>query len=73
MLTAHRALLMNWFRAMGQLSGGVVESLNTKAKLTTRKRLVFAPTTAWKSPCIIRLAIYQNRTSPTDSAEEAGI
>ena len=41
MLKAHRALLMNWFRAKGQLSAGVVESLNTKAKLTTRKAFGF--------------------------------
>ena len=36
-LRAHRALLLNWFRAKGQFSSGAVEGLNTKAKLTMRK------------------------------------
>jgi transposase len=33
MLRNHRALLLNWFHAKGQLSNGAVEGLNTKAKL----------------------------------------
>ena len=37
MLRRHRPLLLNWFRAKGQMSSGVVEGFNTKAKLTTRK------------------------------------
>ena len=41
MLRGHRTLLLNWFRAKGQLSGGVVEGLNTKVKLTTRKAFGF--------------------------------
>jgi transposase len=41
MLRTHRALLLNWFRAKGQLSSGVVEGFNTKAKLTTRKAYGF--------------------------------
>jgi len=41
MLRAHRALLLNWFRAKGQLSSGVVEGFNTKAKLTARKSFGF--------------------------------
>jgi len=41
MLRRHRPLLLNWFRAKGQLSSGVVEGLNTKAKLTTRKSYGF--------------------------------
>jgi transposase len=41
MLRAHRALLLNWFRAKGQLSSGVVEGFNTKAKLTSRKSFGF--------------------------------
>ncbi|MFQ5927963.1 MAG: ISL3 family transposase [Terriglobia bacterium] len=41
MLRGHRALLLNWFRAKGQLSGGVVEGFNNKAKLTTRKAFGF--------------------------------
>ena len=37
MLRTHRPLLLNWFRAKGALSSGVVEGLNNKVKLTTRK------------------------------------
>lgn len=36
-LRAHRALLLNWFRAKGQLSSDVVGGFNAKAKLTSRK------------------------------------
>ncbi len=41
MLRRHRPLLMNWFRAKGQLSSGVVEGFNAKAKLTVRKAFGF--------------------------------
>ncbi len=41
MLRKHRPLLLNWFRAKGQMSSGVVEGFNTKAKLTTRKAYGF--------------------------------
>jgi transposase len=41
MLRGHRALLLNWFRTKGQLSSGVVEGFNTKAKLTSRKSFGF--------------------------------
>jgi transposase len=41
MLRRHRPLLLNWFRARGQLSAGAVEGLNNKAKLTTRKAYGF--------------------------------
>ena len=41
MLRRHRALLLNWFRAKGQLSSGVVEGFNAKAKLTSRKSFGF--------------------------------
>jgi transposase len=41
MLRSHRELLLNWFRAKGALSSGVVEGFNNKAKLTTRKAYGF--------------------------------
>jgi len=41
MLRTHRALLLNWFRAKGKLSSGVVEGFNAKAKLTSRKSFGF--------------------------------
>ena len=40
-LRRHRPLLLNWFRAKGQFSSGVVEGFNNKAKLTTRKSYGF--------------------------------
>lgn len=36
-LRNHRELLLNWFRAKGELAGGAVEGLNTNAKLALRK------------------------------------
>ena len=41
MLRRHRPLLLNWFRARGQISAAAVEGLNNKAKLTTRKAYGF--------------------------------
>lgn len=41
MLRSHRELLLNWFRAKKQISGGIVEGFNNKAKLTTRKAYGF--------------------------------
>jgi len=40
-LRSHRELLLNWFRAKGALSSGVVEGFNNKVKLTTRKSYGF--------------------------------
>ena len=40
-LRSHRALILNYFRARKQLSSGVVEGLNNKAKLTMRKSYGF--------------------------------
>jgi transposase len=40
-LREHRDLILNWFRAQGTVSAGVVEGLNNKAKLTTRKAYGF--------------------------------
>jgi transposase len=36
-LRNHRGLILNWFRAKGAISAGIVEGLNNKVKLTTRK------------------------------------
>jgi transposase len=41
MLRRQRPLLLNWFRARGQISAASVEGLNNKAKLTTRKAYGF--------------------------------
>lgn len=40
-LRQHRHLIMNWFRAKGAFSNGIVEGFNTKVKLTTRKAYGF--------------------------------
>ena len=40
-LRTHRPLLLNWFRAKGAMSSGVVEGFNNKAKLTLRKSYGF--------------------------------
>lgn len=40
-LREHEGLLLNWFRAQGEMSSGVVEGLNNKAKLTMRKAYGF--------------------------------
>ena len=37
----HKPLILNWFRAKKQFSSGIVEGLNTKIKLTTRKSYGF--------------------------------
>lgn len=41
MLRSHRELLLNWFRAKKTISSGVMEGLNNKLKLTTRKSYGF--------------------------------
>jgi transposase len=41
MLRRHQPLILNWFRAKGMISAGVVEGLNNKVKLTTRKSYGF--------------------------------
>ena len=40
-LRTHRQLILNWFRAHGELSSGAVEGLNNKVKLVTRKSYGF--------------------------------
>ena len=53
-LRSHRELLLNWFEAQGTISSGVVEGLNNKVKLTTRKSYGFRTENA------IKLALYHN-------------
>ena len=40
-LRQHRHLILNYFRAQKLLSGGIVEGLNNKAKVTVRKSYGF--------------------------------
>jgi len=41
MLRKHQTLVLNWFKADGAVSGGMVEGFNLKAKLTMRKAYGF--------------------------------
>lgn len=40
-LRTHRELILNWFKADGAISAGIVEGFNNKAKLTLRKAYGF--------------------------------
>jgi transposase len=51
-LRRHRPLLLNWFRAGGEISNGSVEGLNNKAKLTLKKAYGF------KSYTAVEIALY---------------
>lgn len=54
MLRSHRELLLNWFRAKGTISAGVVEGFNNKVKLTMRKSYGFRTQEA------VEIALYHN-------------
>ena len=54
MLVAHEGLLMNWFRARGELSSGPVEGLNNKIRVVTRRSYGFRTYEA------MELALYHN-------------
>ena len=41
MLRAHEELLLNWFRARGEISSGAVEGLNNKIRVVTRRSYGF--------------------------------
>jgi len=51
-LRRHKSLILNWFLALGGISSGVVEGLNGKAKLTTRKAYGF------RTPQGIEMALF---------------
>ena len=53
-LRKKRDLLLNWFRADGTLSSGVVEGFNNKLKLITRKSYGFRTQEAYET------ALYHN-------------
>jgi transposase len=53
-LRAHRALLLNYFKARKEFSSGVVEGLNNKAKVTMRKSYGF------RTFRILELALYHS-------------
>ena len=49
MLRGKRELILNWFRADGKLSSGIVEGFNNKLKLITRKSYGFRTQRAYES------------------------
>jgi transposase len=50
----HEELILNWFHAKGEISAGVVEGFNNKAKLTMRKSYGF------RSDEVIKTALYHS-------------
>ena len=54
MLRAHEQLLLNWFRAKGEISNGVVEGLNNKIRVITRRSYGFRTYQA------MEIALYHN-------------
>src|SRR5881628_2662573 len=53
-LRAHEALLLNWFRAKGEISSGAVEGLNNKIRVVTRRSYGFRTFDA------MEVALYHN-------------
>jgi len=51
-LRRHHELILNWFRAKGTISAGVVEGLNYNAKLTMKKAYGF------RTPQGVKIALY---------------
>jgi len=54
MLRAHQPLILNWFRAKGELSTGAVEGLNNKIRVVTRRSYGFRTYEA------MEIALYHN-------------
>ena len=54
MLRAHEPLILNWFRAKGELSSGAVEGLNNKMRVVTRRSYGFRTYEA------MEIALYHN-------------
>jgi transposase len=54
MLRAHEPLLLNWFRAKGEISSGAVEGLNNKIRVVTRRSYGFRTYEA------MEMALYHN-------------
>jgi transposase len=54
MLRSHEKLLMNWFKAKGEISSGAVEGLNNKIRVVTRRSYGFRTYKA------MEIALYHN-------------
>ena len=53
-IRTHRPLILNWFRARGQVSAGAVEGLNNKVKVVTRRSYGF------RTAHVAKLALLHN-------------
>jgi transposase len=72
MLRSHRELLLDWFRARRQISAGIVEGFNNKAKVTTRKTYAFRTFRAAEVALYHTLgALPEPECAHTHSGEEA--
>ena len=70
-LQANRELILNWFRAKGEISAGAVEGLNNKIRVVPRRSYGFRTYRAMELALYHKLGDYQSHHAPTDSAEEA--
>src|SRR6476661_7238047 len=70
-LRQHRELILDYFRAQKLISSGVVEGLNTKAKVTMRKSYGFRTCRVLELASIIHLASCPNPNLPTNSSDES--
>ena len=48
----HKELMLNWIEANGELSSGIVEGINNKAKLTMRRAY------GYKSSKLLKISLY---------------
>jgi transposase len=53
-IRTHQPLILNWFRARGEVSAGAVEGLNNKLKLVTRRSYGF------RTPEVAKMALLHN-------------
>ena len=54
MLRSHEGLILNWFKARGEVSSGAVEGLNNKIRVVTRRAYGFRTFKA------MEMALYHN-------------
>ena len=71
MLHGHRPLLLNWFRARGEISAAVVEGLQQQSEIDHQKgvRLSLVPVLGNRSVPYVGVS-YRSPKRPTDSAED---
>lgn len=69
MLRTHEKLLLNWFKAKGEISGGAVEGLNNKIRVVTDELTASEPSMLWKA-LYHTLGNSQNQNLPIDFADQ---